>query len=154
MRNQTLLAACAVSLIVGFAANNFVMSDVPANFKVAKVDVQKVVTSSKMVNALKDERKNKVDELVKFAEKGRAEVAKESDPAKKKSIEEKYNKELNAKKEAIDKEYVTKLENIDKSISGQIEKKAKDSGYDLVLSKGIVLYGATDITDEISKIIK
>ena len=73
---------------------------------------------------------------------------------KKQAAEEKYNKELQAKKEKMDKDYAAKLKAIDESISAQISAKAKADGYNVVLSKGIVLYGGTDITAEVSKIIK
>ena len=43
---------------------------------------------------------------------------------------------------------------IDKSISATIQTQAKKSGYDLVLAKGIVLYGGNDITAEIQKLVK
>ena len=54
----------------------------------------------------------------------------------------------------MDADYAAKLKAIDESISAQIAAKAKADGYDVVLSKGIVLYGGKDITDEVAKIIK
>ena len=87
-------------------------------------------------------------------EKARKDVATITDANKKKAAEEKYNKELIAKKEAMDKNYAEQLKAIDESISQQINTKAKADGYDLVLSKGIVLYGGKDITPEIIKIVK
>lgn len=54
----------------------------------------------------------------------------------------------------MDKNYAEQLKAIDESISQQINTKAKADGYDLVLSKGIVLYGGKDITPEIIKIVK
>ena len=54
----------------------------------------------------------------------------------------------------MDAEYAEKLRALDESISKQINDKAKADGYDIVLSKGIVLYGGNDITEEIVKIIK
>lgn len=123
-----------------------------ANFRVALIDVQKVVDSSPTINALKVNRKNKLDDLVKFAENARTDVAKETDATKKKSLEDKYNKELNARKEAIDKEYVQKLSAVDKEITKIIESKT--SNYDLILPKSNVLGGGVDITSEIIKKLK
>ena len=54
----------------------------------------------------------------------------------------------------MDQEYAEKLKALDSSISQQINDKAKADGYDLVLSKGIVLYGGKDITSEIIKVVK
>ena len=52
------------------------------------------------------------------------------------------------------KNYETKLLAIDKNITDTINAKAKENGYDLVLAKGAVLSGGTDITAEISKAVK
>ena len=54
----------------------------------------------------------------------------------------------------MDKNYATKLEAIDKSISAQIASQAKLGGYDIVLAKGVVLYGGSDITEAVKKAVK
>jgi len=125
-----------------------------ADFSVAVVDVPLVVNASAQVQALKKDQQAKAQEIVKFIEKARKDVASISDAKKKQAAEEKYNKELQAKKEKMDTDYAAKLKAIDESISSQIAAKAKADGYDVVLSKGIVLYGGTDITAEVAKIIK
>ena len=66
----------------------------------------------------------------------------------------KINKELIAKKEANAKAYKTKLQAVDKSISDTINAQAKAMGYDMVLTKGVVLYGGDDITEAVSKVVK
>lgn len=119
---------------------------------IAVVDVQKVLESSPEINALKVDRKNKVDELVSFVEKARADVAKEPNATKKKTLEDGYNKELNLRKETLDKEYIKKISDVDKNIMTLIN--AKSSSYDLVLTKTSVLDGGIDITSEIIKELK
>ena len=148
------LTVSLVAFAIGLAAGNYAISDVPSNFKVAVVDVQKVVASSSQVKALKDEQKKKGQELAKFIETAKANLDKEKDAKKKKSLEEKYNKEFQAKRDAIAKNYETKLLAIDKNISSVIDKNAQANGYNLVLAKGVVLSGGTDITDAISKEVK
>ena len=54
----------------------------------------------------------------------------------------------------MDKDYANKLKAIDDSISKQITEQAKLKGYDLVLSKNMVLYGGKDITAELVKTLK
>lgn len=125
-----------------------------ADFSVAIVDVPVVVNASAQVQALKKEQQAKAKEIVQFIEKARKDVASISDAKKKQAAEEKYNKELQAKKEKMDKDYAAKLQAIDESISAQIAAKAKADGYNVVLSKSIVLYGGTDITADVAKIIK
>ena len=148
------LTVSIVAFAIGLAAGNYAISDVPSNFKVAVVDVQKVVASSSQVKALKDEQKKKGQELAKFIETAKTNLDKEKDAKKKKALEEKYNKEFHAKRDAIAKNYETKLLAIDKNISSVIDKNAKANGYNLVLAKGVVLSGGTDITDAISKEVK
>ncbi len=147
-----LLAAGLLTFTAGIAFSNFAISDVPS--KIAVVDVQAVVNSSSQVQALKKEQQAKSKEIVAFVEKARKEVAATTDVKKKQALEEKYNKELNSKKTAMDKNYAQKLSVIDSSISKQIENLAKTNGYDIVIAKGVVLYGGNDITDAVKKAVK
>ena len=153
-KNVKLLAAVAAAFAIGFSANNFAMSDVPSNFKVAVVDVQQVVASSAQVKALKKEQQAKTEEVIKYIDKARKDVASVSDEKKKKVFEDKYNKELVTKRETLEKDYATKLQAIDKNISSTIETQAKAKNYNVVLAKGVVLYGGDDITADIVKIVK
>lgn len=147
-----ILAVGLLTFASGIAFSNFAMSDVPS--KIAVVDVQEVVNSSSQVQALKKEQQTKMKEVVSFVEKARKEVAATTDVKKKQALEEKYNKELNTKKTAMDKNYADKLTAIDSTISKQIEAQAKAGGYDIVLAKGVVLYGGSDITDAVKKAVK
>lgn len=147
-----ILAVGLLTFASGIAFSNFAMSDVPS--KIAVVDVQEVVNSSSQVQALKKEQQAKMKEVVSFVEKARKEVAATTDVKKKQALEEKYNKELNTKKTAMDKNYADKLTAIDSTISKQIEAQAKAGGYDIVLTKGVVLYGGSDITDAVKKAVK
>lgn len=124
------------------------------NYNIAIVDVQKVVASSSQVAALKKEQEAKTKSLIEFVEKARKEVAATTDTKKKEALEAKYNKELNAKKEAYDKAYAEKLKNIDDNITRQIENVAKSGGYSIILAKGVVLWGGNDITDTVIKAVK
>lgn len=153
MNNKLKFFAVAVSaFVIGISVNNFAMSDVPS--KIAVVDVPQVVAASSQVKALKKEQEAKAKELVAFVEKARKDVAATTDVKKKQALEEKYNKELNSKKVAMDKNYASKLKTIDNTISSKITEQAKTGGYDLVLAKGVVLYGGTDITDAVKKAVK
>lgn len=148
------LAVALAAFAIGFSANNFAISDVPSNFKVATVDIQEVVASSAQVKALKKEQQAKADELVKFVEKARKDVSAQTDEKKKKELEAKYSKELQAKREKIEKDYITKLQAIDDSISKTVKAQAKAGNYNLVLAKGVVLSGGEDITAAVIKVVK
>ena len=148
------LAITLMAFGLGLAAGNYAISDVPSNFKVAVVDVQKIVAASNQVKALTKEQTTQREQLAKFVKTASEAINKESDAKKKKALEEKYNKEFKTKQETIVKNYETKLLNIDKNITALIDSKAKEKGYSLVLAKNVVLSGGTDITDEISKQVK
>ena len=148
------LAVAMAAFAIGFSANNYAISDVPSNFRVATVDIQEVVASSAQVQDLKKEQQLKTDELVKFVEKARKDVAAQSDEKKKKALEDKYAKELQTKREKIEKDYVAKLQKIDESISKTVQDQAKAGNYNLVLAKGVVLSGGEDITKAVIKVVK
>ncbi len=142
----------ALTFVAGVTFGNFAMSDVPS--KIAVVDVPQVVNSSAQVQALKKEQQAKTKEILAFVEKARKEVAATTDVKKKQALEEKYSKELNNKRVAMEKNYASKLSAIDTTISAKISEQAKAGGYDIVLAKGVVLYGGTDITESIKKAVK
>lgn len=147
---NTLLITGAFILGLGF--NTFAMSDVPS--KIAVVDVNKVVSNSSQVMALKKEQNLKNEELQKWLNTARADVEKQKTQEGKEKLAKKYDSDFQKKQQAIQKDYTDKLQSIDKDISGVIAKTAKDKGYDVVLAKGVVLYGGEDITNTISKLIK
>ncbi|MBR2525292.1 OmpH family outer membrane protein [bacterium] len=152
--NKKILVMAVFAFALGVCTSNFAMSNVPANFKVGVVDVQKLVSNSKQVNALKDEQVKKADELTNTIKKAQEEIAKESDKAKKEKLIKKYENDIAYIKNTNDKNYAKKLAEIDKSITKTIQDESKKAGYDLVLAKGMVLYGGADITNEIAKAVK
>lgn len=143
----------AAAFALGLSCNNYAMSDV-SNNKIAVVDVNKVVSQSSDVQALKKEQATKMQDLQKWLTVVRADVEKQSTEEGKQKLIKKYDAEFAKKQEAIKKEYAGKLQAIDKKISGVIASEAKTKGYDLVLAKGVVLYGGSDITNDISKAVK
>ena len=152
--NIKLLTVSLLAFAIGLSFGNYAMSDMPANFKIAVVNVPKVVESSAQVKALKEQNTKNIQDLAKFSETAQAAINKETDPKKQKALKEKYQKEFQTKRTSMTKNYETKLIEIDKNITNLINAQAKTQGYDLVLAKGAVLLGGTDITDEIAKQVK
>lgn len=126
----------------------------PTGFKVAVVDIAQIVQKSPQISALQTERQNKLNDLEAFVVNARKDVASQKTDDTKKILEDKYNKELNQRKEAIDKDFAKKLVDIDKEITLIIKNKAKKMGYNLTLVKGSVIDGGTDITSTIIKDLK
>ena len=151
--NLKLCVGISVAFILGLSLNNIAMSDI-ASTRIAVIDVQQVVDASSKVQALKKDQQAKAKELTAFIEKARKDVAATTDVKKKKTLEEKYTKELNNKRLAMEKAYVQKLAETDAAISSEIANVAKANNYDMVISKSVVLYGGADITDAVKNNVK
>ena len=126
----------------------------PEPQKIAVVDIQKVVTASAQVKALKSSQDARNKELTAFIKKAHADVNKQTDEKKRKALAAQYEKQLVAKREAYTKDYAAKLKATDASITEQIGKKATEMGYTMVVPKSAVIYGGDDITATILKVIK
>lgn len=144
----------AIGLGLGVTSNNMAISDIPSNFRVATVDVAKLVSNSQQVKALKEEQQRNMAELERFVKTARADVDKQPDALKKKQLTDRYDRELNAKRKTMQMTYNQKLQKIESSINTVIAQRAKAEGYNLILSKGSVLYGGTDITTTISQFVR
>ena len=125
-----------------------------AEQKIAVIDVPAVVAKSAQVQALKKEQQTKMKDLEKWLKTAQADVEKQKTQEGKEKLLTKYNSEFAKKREAIAKDYQTKLQAIDKSITETISTTAKAKGYDMVISKGVVVYGGDDITADVQKVVK
>lgn len=143
-----------IKVLLLAAVVSFTVSPLAFAQEIATVDVQKVVVSSAKVQALKKEQEAKAKELLSFVEKARKEVSAVQDTKKKQALEEKYNKQFLEKREKIEKDYAEKLKKIDAEISAEIAKEAQQLGFDMVVTKDVVLYGNKDITDSVIKSLK
>ena len=148
MKKRLLSGLVMLSLGLGLLA------PVMAEESIAVVDVRKVVSNSKQVQALKSEQDKKNQELRKWLDTVRADIAKQSTDANKQKLAKKYDGELTKRKETIQKDYAKKLAEIDASITATISDYAKSKGYTIVISKTDVIYGGIDITSEVSKLVK
>ena len=144
---KTILSAV---ILAGLTLSNAAM----AQGKIAVVDVQAVVSKSAQVQALKKEQQTKMQDLEKWLTTARADVEKQKTQEGKEKLLKKYNTEFEKKKADIAKNYQTKLQAIDKSITETIANQAKLKGYDMVITKGVVVYGGDDITADIQKVVK
>ena len=151
-KNIYIAVFVAAAFVLGYSVNNIAISDTTP--KVAVIDATKIVANSSAVKALKAEQEMKVKDIQSTLEKAKAEISKETDPAKIAAIEEKYRTQINNQKIALDTEYNQKLTKIDNEIRATVVEKARNLNYDLVLPKNIVYFGGDDITDVIAKDIK
>lgn len=125
-----------------------------AEQKIAVVDIPAVVAKSAQVQALKKEQQAKMQDLEKWLTIVQADVEKQQTQEGKEKLLKKYNAEFAKKKETLAKNYQSQLQAIDKSITETISATAKSKGYDIVISKNVVVYGGDDITAELQKLVK
>lgn len=127
----------------------------PEGFKkIAVADVQKVVMQSKQVHALKAEQDKRIYELNQWLAMVKNDVEKQPTQEEKQRLVDTYNKEFAQRQAQIKSEYAANLQVVEKSISETISAEAQKMGYDMVLSKYIVLFGGDDITEDIAKIVE
>lgn len=125
-----------------------------AEQKIAVVDIPAVVAKSAQVQVLKKEQQAKMQDLEKWLKIVQADVEKQQTQEGKEKLLKKYNAEFAKKKETLAKNYQSQLQAIDKSITETISTTAKAKGYDIVISKNVVVYGGDDITAELQKLVK
>jgi len=155
MKNQLkVLSVAALALGLGFGVSSMSSTTAAPGSSIAVVDVAQVINNNSQVKALKEKQEKKSEALKTWVEAARADVEKQSTDAAKESLTQKYNKELQAKVDTQRKELYAESTKIDAKIGSAIAKKAQADGYSLVLVKGAVLYGGSDITEDIKKVTK
>lgn len=156
MKKQIIILSSAVviSLVMGHSINNIAISKAQPEYKIATVDIQKIVANSTEIKSLKAEQEKQMQNMQSTIDKARTEISKEQDPVKIAQLEEKYRNEINNQKLALDTSYNTKVKAIDSKIKTAVVEKARSMNYNIVLPKNTVLFGGDDITDEVSQIIQ
>lgn len=154
MKNQLkVLSVAALALGIGFGISNIATTAAPAS-SIAVVDVAQVINNNSQVKALKEKQEKKSEALKTWIDAARADVEKQKTQAAKDSLTQKYNKELQSKVDTQKKELYAESTKIDAKIGEAIAKQAQAGGYSVVLVKGAVLYGGTDITEAVKKLAK
>lgn len=152
-KSLTTLALCMFAFGLGFGVNNMAMSNIdPA--KVAYIDVNQLVSSSKTIKQAQANREKQTSEMLKWYEKSSAEIKKQDTKEKKQALIKKYEAQLTQKKKAIKDAYSKEITKADDQMESVIAQKAKDLGYSLVFRKTALIYGGTDITKEVLPLVK
>ena len=148
MRNNIwFIGACLLFFIAGYTMNDVAIS-LP-KYKVAVVDVNKIMDKSKDLQSLKISQEKQAKELETLVSKAQNELANERDPNKFVQLEANYKKQIEAKRNEIDEEYSKKLVQITSDIKSLISTEAKKTDYNLVLPAGMVISGGDDITENV-----
>ncbi len=147
--NIWFVAACALFFIGGYTMNDVAIS-LP-RYKVAVVDITKVMEQSKDIKSLKATQDRQLKELETLISKAQNEIANTQDEQKALQLQANYSKEIETKRNAIDEEYSKKIVQITSNIKNLIAAQAKKTDYNLVLPTGMVISGGEDITDNVLK---
>lgn len=150
--NIRFIGTCVLFFIAGYTMNNVAIS-LP-RYKVAVVDITKVMEKSPDIQSLKISQEKQLKDLDILISKAQNEIANEHDPQKIIQLETDYKKQIETKKEAIDNEYNQKIVQITSNIKKMISNQAKKNDYNLVLPTGMVISGGEDITENVLKEIK
>ena len=154
MKKKILVSTLIIgAFIAGYSINNIAVSNTNSNYRVAIVDIQRVVANSNEIKNLKIEQEKQIQKMQSTINKAREEISKEQDPQKISALEEKYRNEINSQKLALDESYNKKLTAIDSKIKTAVVEKARSMNYNIVLPKNTVLFGGDDITEQVAAII-
>jgi Skp family chaperone for outer membrane proteins len=149
------IAAMVLILAAGYYfLSSEAFSDQSSDFKVAVVDVQKIVSGSSAVRELRVQQERKINEMQAVIDRARDEIAREQDPEKIKTLEENYLGQINRQKAALDEEYNRRLDLINDEIKSAVSAKASAMGYNLVVPKNMSLYGGDDITEQVAASVR
>ena len=147
--NIWIVGACALFFIGGYTMNDVAIS-LP-RYKVAVVDVTKVMEQSNDIKNLKASQDKQLKELQTLISKAQNEIANTQDEQKAVQLQANYSKEIETKRNAIDEEYSKKIVQITSNIKNLVATQAKKADYNLVLPTGMVISGGEDITDNVLK---
>ena len=147
--NIWFVAACALFFIGGYTMNDVAIS-LP-RYKVAVVDITKVMEQSKDIKNLKSSQDKQLQELQTLISKAQNEIANTQDEQKAIQLQANYSKEIETKRNAIDEEYSKKIVQITSNIKNLVATQAKKFDYNLVLPTGMVISGGEDITNNVLK---
>ena len=147
--NIWFVAACASFFIGGYTMNDVAIS-LP-RYKVAVVDITKVMEQSNDIKNLKASQDKQLKELQTLISKAQNEIANTQDEQKAVQLQANYSKEIETKRNAIDEEYSKKIVQITSNIKNLVATQAKKADYNLVLPTGMVISGGEDITDNVLK---
>ncbi len=151
---KTVIISSVVAVIIAVAASFGFCKTCCKQNELGVVDLQRVVSVSKDVAALRTNREAQVKELQKMADDANKEIDKIKDENEKKAATEKYLAEIQVKKNEFDNAYATELQASDKKIQNIIDSVAEKKNLSVVLNKSSVVSGGIDITEAVVDLVK
>lgn len=151
---KSLVSSVSVAVVVALLTSFAVCKLGCSKSNIGVIDLQRVVSVSKDVAALRAARETQVAELQKMADAANAQIDQIKNEEEKKAATEKYLAGIRAKKVEFDNAYNTSLQASDKKIQGIIDTVAAKQKLKVVLNKTSVVTGGTDITEAVVDLVK
>ena len=143
MKKTILSALLALSLMIG------ITESANAEQKIAVINIAAVMEQSAQIQALNKEQQAKINNLEKWLETVKKDIDKQQTKEGKEKLFNKYQAEYLKKKTDIISGGQIKMQSISDNIMSTIQKQAESKGYNMIISKNIVLYGGEDITEDV-----
>lgn len=124
------------------------------NAKIAIVDVQALVNQTPSVLALRAEQQQNASIIQNWVNGVNNQLNQIADQNTRNATAQQYQIELNKRQQALQNQYALKIQAIDTELSGLVSKVANEKKLDYVFAKGTVVFGGTDITADVAKLIK
>ena len=141
----------SLMLLLAFAGGIYVKSALTSS--VAIVNLEYVLSKSKKLSSIREENKQKLENLSKWVSKVNQELKAQTDTTKQNQLVEQYKKLTHEKEQIIKYEHQQKLKEINNEITSLINKVAKQQGCKIVLINTSVISGGKDITSDVLKLL-
>ncbi len=122
--------------------------------KIAIVDVQALVNQTPSVWALRSEQQQNASIIQNWINGVNSQLNQIADQNTRQATAQQYQIELNKRQQMLQNEYALKIQAIDAELSKLVSDVATEKKLDYVFAKGTVVFGGTDITSDVAKLIK
>ena len=147
------LVICAFAFGLGVGVSSVAVAEL-GGLKVAYVDTQKLLSSSKAIKQAESAKEKQTQEILKWYNVAGEEIRQQNDPNVRDALVKKYEAQLVQKRKAVKDAYTSKITQADNQMDAVITQKAKELGYDFVFKKESLLFGGTDITAHVLPLVK
>ncbi|MDD3014617.1 MAG: OmpH family outer membrane protein [Candidatus Gastranaerophilales bacterium] len=121
--------------------------------QVGVVDLDRVVNNYSKAQDVSADLKVKEAELQKFLADAQKQLKDATSPVEKKNLENKLTKQFKTKSDEFKDAQIKQWKQIEDNIFSAIETVSKTNKLDVVLVKSSVLYGGTDLSDQILNLL-
>lgn len=139
-----LIGLTLVSALALFPAKSFAQV-------IGTVDADKIITNYSKAQDVEADLKVKEAEIQKFIAEAQKKIKDAATPVEKNNLEKQLSDEFRAKQAEYRRVQLDESKKINDEIISAIEEVAKTQKIDIVLAKGAVFVGGSDITDDVLK---